>query len=82
VQRKSLGIINVDFDTTGLLLVICCAFIKYLRKKWEYVEAVHHLFVDFKKAYNSVRREIYNIFIDFSIPVKLAITMCLHETNS
>ena len=31
MQRKLLGIINVDFDTTGQLLVIYFAFIKYLR---------------------------------------------------
>jgi len=53
-----------------------------LGKKWEYSEAVHHLFVDFKKAYDSVRRAIYNIFIDFSVPMKLAITICLHEMYS
>ena len=34
VQRKLLGIINEDFDATGLLLVTYCAFIKYLRKIW------------------------------------------------
>jgi hypothetical protein len=28
-----------------------------LEKKWEYNETVHQLFVDFKKAYDSVRRE-------------------------
>jgi len=32
MQRKLLGIINVDFDTTGQLLKIYSAFIKYLRK--------------------------------------------------
>jgi hypothetical protein len=53
-----------------------------LEKTWEYIEALHHLFVDLKKAYDSVRREIYNIFIDFIIHMKLAITMCLHETYS
>ena len=43
-----------------------------LEKKWEYNEAVHKLFVDFKKAYNSVRREVlYNILIEFGIPKKL-----------
>jgi len=26
------GIINVDFDTTGQLQILCSAFIKYLRK--------------------------------------------------
>ena len=29
-----------------------------LEKKWEYNEAVHQLFTDFKKVYDSVRREI------------------------
>jgi hypothetical protein len=36
-----------------------------LEKKWEYNETVHQLFVDFKKAYDSVRREVlYNILIE------------------
>jgi len=31
-----------------------------------------HLFIDFKKAYDSVRREVlYNILIEFGIPNKL-----------
>ena len=42
-----------------------------LEKKWEYNEAVHQLFIDFKKAYNSVRREVlYNILMEFGIPKK------------
>jgi hypothetical protein len=33
---------------------------------------VHQLFVDFKKAYDSVRREVlYNILIEFGVPMKL-----------
>ena len=33
-----------------------------LEKKWEYNETVHQLFADFKKACDSVRREVlYNI---------------------
>jgi hypothetical protein len=37
-------------------------------KKWEYSETVHHLFVDFKKAYDSIRREVlYNILIGFGL---------------
>jgi hypothetical protein len=48
------------------------AFIKYLRKKWKYNEAVHQLYIDFKKTYDSVRREVlYNILIEFGIPMKL-----------
>ena len=56
-----------------------------LEKKWEYNEAVHQLFIDFKKAYNSVRREVfYNIHMEFGIPKKLIrlIKMCLTETYS
>jgi len=33
MQRKLLGITNVDFNATGQLLIIYAAFIKYLRKK-------------------------------------------------
>jgi len=32
MQRKLLGIINVDFDTTGKLLIIYSAFVVYLKK--------------------------------------------------
>jgi len=56
-----------------------------LEKKWEYNEEVHRLFIDFKKAYDSVRREVlYNILIEFGIPRKLVrlIKMSLIETYS
>jgi hypothetical protein len=46
---------------------------------------VHQLFIDFKKAYDSVRREVlYNILIEFGIPMKLGrlVKMCLNETYS
>jgi hypothetical protein len=32
MQRKLLGIINVDFDATGQLLIIYSTFVKYLRE--------------------------------------------------
>jgi hypothetical protein len=35
-----------------------------LEKEWENNEAVHQLFIGFKKAYDSIRREaLYNILI-------------------
>ena len=46
---------------------------------------MHQLFLDFKKAYDSVRREVlYNILIELSVPKKLVrlIKMCLTETYS
>jgi hypothetical protein len=74
-----LGTISVDFDVTDQLLIRFSSFIRYWEKKWEYNETVHQLFIDFKKAYDSVRREVlYNILIEFGIPVKLVrlIKMC------
>ena len=56
-----------------------------LLQKWEYNEAVLQLFIDFKKAYDSARREVlYNIIIAFGIPMKLVrlIKICLTETHS
>jgi hypothetical protein len=56
-----------------------------MEKKWEYNETVHQLFIDFKKAYDSVRREVfYNILIEFGVSMKLVrlIKMCLNETYS
>ena len=54
-----------------------------LEKKWEYNEPVHQLFIDFKKAYDSVRREVlYKIPIEFGVPRKPVglIKMSLNET--
>jgi purine nucleoside phosphorylase len=54
-----------------------------LEKKWEYNDTVHQLFIDFKEAYDSVRREVlYNIFNEFGILRKLVrlIKVCLSDT--
>jgi len=64
-----MGIITVDFDTTGQLLYHTFCIRQILEKKWQNNEAVHKLFIDFKKAYDSVRREVlYNILIEFGTP--------------
>jgi hypothetical protein len=50
-------------------------------KKWEYNE----LFTDFKKAYDSVKKEVlYNILIEFEVLMNLVrlIKMCLKEKYS
>jgi hypothetical protein len=49
----------------------------------EYNETVHQIFIDLKKDYDSVRREVlYCIPIQFGIPMKLVllIKMCVSET--
>jgi hypothetical protein len=54
-----------------------------LQKKWEYNEAMHQLFIIFKKDYESIRRQVfYNTVISFGIPMKLVILIktCLIET--
>jgi hypothetical protein len=73
---KLLGIINVGFDIIDQLLIRYFAFVRYWRKNGS-------TRVDFKKAYDSVRREVlYNILIEFGVSLKLVrlIKMCLNET--
>jgi hypothetical protein len=60
--------LKVHYRTHKHLPHIC----QILEKKWEYKEAVQQLFIEFKKAYDSVRREVlYNILMEFGIPLKL-----------
>jgi hypothetical protein len=78
---KLLGIISVGCIITDQIFYIR----QIIEKKWEYNGMVHQLFIDFKKAYDSINREIlYNILLEFSIPKKLVrpVKMCLNETYS
>jgi hypothetical protein len=71
----------VGFAVTDKIFYLC----QILEQKWEHSETVHQLFVDFKKASDSVNREVlYNILIEFGVPVKLLrpIKTCLNETYS
>jgi hypothetical protein len=68
-------------STTDQIFCIC----QILKKKWECNETVWQRFIDFKKAYDSLRREVLNnILIEFGFPMKLVklIKMCLSETYS
>jgi hypothetical protein len=68
----------VSFDVTGQLLI------RFLHSSDTEEEiGVHQLFIVFKKAYDSVRREVlYSILIEFGVPLKLVrlINICLNET--
>jgi hypothetical protein len=78
-----IGDTSVGVDITDQLLVRFSAFFTYCRKDGSTMRQYHQLFMDFKKAYDSVRREeLYNILIEFGVPMKLVrlITMCLNET--
>jgi len=85
MQRKLLGIINVDFDATGQLLIIHSAFVKYFRKNGNKQSSVSALYRLQETLFDLVRREdLYNILTEFGIPMKLVrlIKMCMNETYS
>jgi hypothetical protein len=86
MKVKLSGITNVDFDIIGQQLIISSVSIRYWRKSGGIMNVtVHQLFVDFKKAYDSVRREVlYSILFEFVIPRKLVglIKVCLNEMYS
>jgi hypothetical protein len=75
---KLLGITSVGFNVTTDE-IFCIRQI--LEKRLEYHETVHQLFIDFKKAYGSVREVLYVILIEFGIPMKLfrLIKICLND---
>jgi hypothetical protein len=75
----------VGFDVNRSTTVQFFCIRQIQEKKWECNETLHQLFTDFRKAYNSMRREaFYNILIEFGVPTKLVrvIKMCLNETYS
>jgi hypothetical protein len=78
------GVTNVDFDGINKPDQIFY-ILQILEKKWEHNNRVYQVFIDFKKACDSLRREaLYNILFEFKIPRKLVglIKMCLNETYS
>jgi hypothetical protein len=67
-----------NMSMTDQMLYIC----QILEKKREHKGTVHQLFIGFKKAYDSVRREVlYNILIEFGIPRKLVGLINLLKPN-
>jgi hypothetical protein len=81
MQSILMEIISVDFDAIDHILCIHQIF----QGKMGNSETVHQLFINFKKANDSARREVlYNILIEFGIPMKLVelIRMCLNKTYS
>ena len=58
----------MGFDELGQLLIIYFGFVRYLKeKKGNTIRQC----IEFKEAYDSVRCEVlYNILIDFGIPMK------------
>jgi hypothetical protein len=66
-----LGIISVGFHITDQLLIRLSAFMRYGRKSGSTMRQ-YMLFMDLKKAYNSIGKEVlYSILIDFGVRIKL-----------
>jgi sorting nexin-29 len=80
---KLLGNVSVGVDVTHQLLIISFVFVRYWRKNVSTMrQTVYQLFVDFKKAYDTVRNKVlYNILIEFGVPMKLfrLNKVCLNE---
>jgi hypothetical protein len=65
MQRKLLGIINVDFDATDKLLIIYSAFTKYLRRNGNTIRQCISYFQTSRK----LRKEVLcDILTEFGIP--------------
>lgn len=55
-----------------------------IEKKYEFRPNIWQVFVDFKKAYDSIHRDcLYNIMYEFSFPRKLIsqTKMCMNDTK-
>jgi hypothetical protein len=53
------------------------------REKMEYNVTVRQLFTDFRKAYDSLRRKVlYNILIEFGVPMKLLVDRLIKMSSN
>jgi hypothetical protein len=85
MQRKLLGITSVDFGVIDQRLIKFSVSGRYWSKIRECNCTVRQLFIDLKKAYDSVRSYVlYSVLIEFIIPRKPAglIEICLYGTYS
>jgi hypothetical protein len=85
MSMKLLGIISVGSNRNRSTIDQIFYIRQILEKKWEYNGMVHQLFIDFKKVYDSDKREVLcNILLEFGIPKKLVrlIKIHLNETYS
>ena len=70
--KEIIGDHQCGFRSNWSIIDHIFCFHQILEKKGEYNEEVHQLFIDFKKAYESVRREdLHRILIEFGITRKL-----------
>jgi hypothetical protein len=62
-----IGVISVSFEENRSATDQIYCIRQILEKIWKCNETVHQLFIDFKKAHDSVKKEVlYNILIELS----------------
>jgi len=84
MQGKLLGIISVDFDATGQLLITYSPFIKYLRKNgntMKHSSAIYRLQESLWFSYKGGLVK-YSDWIWYTMKLVQLIKMCLNETCS
>ena len=82
---KIMGEYQCDFRRNRSTVDHIFSIRQILEKKWEFNKDVCQLFIDFEKAYDSIKREsLYDILIKFGVPKKLVrlINTCLDGTQS
>jgi hypothetical protein len=78
---ETIGVISEDLDVINQLLLRYSAFERQWRK-WECNGIGRQSFVDFKKAYDSCRREVlYSILTEFVTAMKLVRTISMCEVS-
>ena len=71
MHRKLLGIINVDLDAAGQLLIIYCAFVKYLRENGNTMKQCISYLQYFKNSCDSLRKVLCHIFTEFGVTMRV-----------
>jgi hypothetical protein len=64
MHTKLLGTTKAAFDVIGQRLIRFSISVR-LEKKWEYNGTVHQLLINFKKAYDSARREAFSLSLEY-----------------
>ena len=61
----------MDFDAAGQLLIMYCAFVKYLKKNGNTMKQCISYLQDFKNSCDSLRKVLCHIFTEFGITMRV-----------
>jgi hypothetical protein len=70
--EEIIGDHQCGFQSNGSITDHIFCICQVLEKAWKYNEAVRQLCIDFKKTYDSIRKEVfYDILIEFCTSIKM-----------